>query len=155
VRGSLIVFVLLKKLQEIKADAATGAPPRRTSLALRHVDVGSCNGCEHELQNASNAYYDLARFGLSLVASPRHADVLLITGPVTRRMVEPLQRAYEAMPEPRLVAALGDCALGCNVLGESSELVGSVERVLPVDIRIPGCPPAPSAIAAAILAAAP
>jgi Ni,Fe-hydrogenase III small subunit len=155
VRGSLIVFVLLKKLQEIKAAAATGAPPRRTSLALRHVDAGSCNGCEHELQNVSNPHYDLARFGLSLVASPRHADVLLITGPVTRRMVEPLQRAYEAMPEPRLVAALGDCALGCNVLGESSELVGLVERVLPVDIRIPGCPPAPAAIAAAILAAAP
>ena len=144
------MFVLLKKLQEIKAEAATGAPPRRTSLALRHVDAGSCNGCEHELQNVSNPYYDLARFGLSLVASPRHADVLLITGPVTTRMGEPLQRAYEAMPEPRLVAALGDCALGCNVLGLGSELVGSVERVLPVDIRIPGCPPTPAAIAAAI-----
>jgi len=149
------VFVLLKKLQEIRADAATGAPPRRTSLALRHVDAGSCNGCEHELQNVSNPYYDLARFGLTLVASPRHADVLLITGPVTTRMVEPLERAYEAMPEPRLVAALGDCALGCNVLGLSSELVGSIDRVLPVDIRIPGCPPTPAAIAAAILAAAP
>jgi Ni,Fe-hydrogenase III small subunit len=148
------VFVLLKKLQEINADAATGAPQRRTSLALRHVDAGSCNGCEHELQNVSNPYYDLARFGLSFVASPRHADVLLITGPVTTRMVEPLQRAYEAMPEPRLVAALGDCALGCNVLGLGSELVGSVERVLPVDIRIPGCPPTPAAIAAAILGAA-
>jgi Ni,Fe-hydrogenase III small subunit len=149
------VFVLLKKLQEIRADAATGAPPRRTSLGLRHVDAGSCNGCEHELQNVSNPYYDLARFGLTLVASPRHADVLLITGPVTTRMVEPLERAYEAMPEPRLVAALGDCALGCNVLGLSSELVGSIDRVLPVDIRIPGCPPTPAAIAAAILAAAP
>ena len=149
------MFVLLKKLQEIRADAATGAPPRRTSLALRHVDAGSCNGCEHELQNVSNPYYDLARFGLTLVASPRHADVLLITGPVTTRMVEPLERAYEAMPEPRLVAALGDCALGCNVLGLSSELVGSIDRVLPVDIRIPGCPPTPAAIAAAILAAAP
>jgi Ni,Fe-hydrogenase III small subunit len=149
------LFVLLKKLQEIRADAATGAPPRRTSLGLRHVDAGSCNGCEHELQNVSNPYYDLARFGLTLVASPRHADVLLITGPVTTRMVEPLERAYEAMPEPRLVAALGDCALGCNVLGLSSELVGSIDRVLPVDIRIPGCPPTPAAIAAAILAAAP
>ena len=149
------MFVLLKKLQELRADAATGVPAGRTSLALRHVDAGSCNGCEHELQNVSNPYYDLARFGLTLVASPRHADVLLITGPVTTRMVEPLKRAYEAMPEPRLVAALGDCALGCNVLGLSSELVGSVERVLPVDIRIPGCPPTPAAIAAAILAAAP
>jgi Ni,Fe-hydrogenase III small subunit len=147
------VFVLLKKLQQIRADAATGAPPRRTSLTLRHVDAGSCNGCEHELQNVSNPYYDLARFGLSLVASPRHADVLLITGPVTTRMVEPLKRAFEAMPEPRLVAALGNCALGCNVLGQSSELVGSVERILPVDIRIPGCPPTPAAIAAAIFGA--
>ena len=148
------MFVLLKKLQQVRADAGTGAPPRRTSLALRHVDAGSCNGCEHELQNVSNPYYDLARFGLSLVASPRHADVLLITGPVTTRMVEPLQRAYEAMPEPWLVAALGDCALGCNVLGQSSELVGSVERILPVDIRIPGCPPTPAVIAAVIFAAA-
>jgi Ni,Fe-hydrogenase III small subunit len=101
----------------------------------------------------SNPYYDLARFGLSFVASPRHADVLLITGPVTTRMVEPLKRAYEAMPEPRVVAALGNCALGCNVLGQSSEFVGSVERVLPVDIRIPGCPPTPAAIAAAIFGA--
>jgi Ni,Fe-hydrogenase III small subunit len=148
------MFVLLKKLQQIKADAATGAPFRRTSLALRHVDAGSCNGCEHELQNVSGPHYDLARFGLSLVASPRHADVLLITGPVTRRMVEPLKLAYEAMPEPRMVAALGDCALGCNVLGLSSEFVGSVERILPVDIRIPGCPPTPAAIAAAIFGAA-
>jgi Ni,Fe-hydrogenase III small subunit len=148
------MFVLLKKLQQIKADAATGAPLRRTSLALRHVDAGSCNGCEHELQNVSGPHYDLARFGLSLVASPRHADVLLITGPVTRRMVEPLKLAYEAMPEPRMVAALGDCALGCNVLGLSSEFVGSVERILPVDIRIPGCPPTPAAIAAAIFGAA-
>jgi Ni,Fe-hydrogenase III small subunit len=149
------MFVLLKKLQQIRVEAATGAPSRRASLAIRHVDAGSCNGCEHELQNTSNPYYDLARFGLSLVASPRHADVLLITGPVTTRMVEPLRRAYEAMPEPRLVAALGDCALGCNVLGQRDEMLGSVERVLPVDIRIPGCPPSPAAIAAALLDAAP
>ena len=147
------MFVLLKKLQQIKADAATGAPPCRTSLALRHVDAGSCNGCEHELQNASHPYYALARFGLSIVASPRHADALLITGPVTTRMIEPLRKAYEAMPEPRLVAALGDCALGCNLLGLDTEFVGSVERVLPVDIRIPGCPPSPATIAAAILSA--
>ncbi len=147
------MFVLLKKLQEIKAAAATGAPPRRTSLALRHVDAGSCNGCEHELQNVANPYYDLGRFGLSIVASPRHADVLLITGPVTTRMAEPLRRAYEAMPEPRLVAALGDCALGCNVLGLGSEYHGSVESILPVDIRVPGCPPTPAAIAAAIFGA--
>jgi Ni,Fe-hydrogenase III small subunit len=148
------MFVLLRKLQQIKTDAATSPGPR-TSLALRHVDAGSCNGCEHELQNASSPYYDMGRFGLSIVASPRHADVLLVTGPVTTRMVEPLRRAYEAMPEPRFVAALGDCALGCGVLGHADELVGALERVLPVDIRIPGCPPSPAAIAAAILDAAP
>ncbi|MGZ8706709.1 MAG: NADH-quinone oxidoreductase subunit B family protein [Gaiellaceae bacterium] len=149
------MFVLLRKLQQIKADAHTGGPQPRTSLALRHVDAGSCNGCEHELQNVSSPYYDLERFGLSIVASPRHADVLLVTGPVTNRMVEPLKRAYQAMPEPRLVAALGDCALGCGVLASPDEVVGALERVLPVDIRVPGCPPTPWAIAAAIFGAAP
>jgi len=97
--------------------------------------------------------WDLGRFGVQFVASPRHADGLLITGPVTTRMAGPLRSAYEAMPEPRLVAALGDCALGCNLLGDAAELVGAVEDVLPVDIRIPGCPPTPDAIAAHLLAA--
>ncbi len=100
---------------------------------------------------ASSPVYDLQRFGLGIVASPRHADVLLVTGTVTTRMREPLLRAYQAMPEPRRVAALGDCALGCDVLGLPSELVGPVEDVLPVDLRIPGCPPAPDEIAAALL----
>ena len=149
------MFTLLRDLRRLRRQVDLPAQTRGRSLANRHVDAGSCNGCEHELQNVSNSYYDLARFGLSVVASPRHADVLLITGPVTTRMVEPLQRAYEAMPEPRLVAALGNCALGCNVLGQSSEFIGSVERILPVDIRIPGCPPTPAAIAAAIFGAAP
>ena len=92
-------------------------PDRGRSLALRHVDAGSCNGCEHELTLTSSPYYDLQRFGLGIVASPRHADVLLVTGPVTTRMREPLLTAYAAMPEPRRVAALGDCALGCSLLG--------------------------------------
>jgi Ni,Fe-hydrogenase III small subunit len=115
------------------------------------VDAGSCNGCEHELIVASGPYYDLQRFGLGIVASPRHADVLLVTGPVTTRMREPLLTAYHAMPEPRRVAALGDCALGCNVLGTADAVVGAVEEVLPVDLRIPGCPPLPDAIAGALL----
>ena len=118
---------------------------------MRHVDAGSCNGCEHELILASSPYYDLQRFGLGVVASPRHADVLLVTGPVTTRMRDPLLTAYAAMPEPRLVAALGDCALGCDLLGSADEIVGAVDAVLPVDLRIPGCPPTPEVIAGALL----
>jgi Ni,Fe-hydrogenase III small subunit len=147
------VFVLLRHLQRVRREAAL---PRRSgarSLAIRHVDAGSCNACEHELAATAAPQYDLQRFGLDIVASPRHADVLLVTGPVTARMAGPLRAAYEAMPEPRLVAALGDCALGCGVLGVNAELAGSLEAVLPVDIRIPGCPPTPQAIADAILAA--
>ncbi len=147
------MFVLLRELVRLRREIALPAPERRGSLALRHVDAGSCNGCEHELGATANPYYDLQQFGLSIVASPRHADVLLVTGPVTMRMAGPLRTAYEAMPEPRLVAALGDCALGCNVLGSAEELAGPLESILPVDIRIPGCPPAPERIAAALLAA--
>jgi membrane-bound hydrogenase subunit mbhJ len=124
---------------------------RPASLALRHVDAGSCNGCEHELTLTSSPYVDLQRFGLGVVASPRHADVLLVTGPVTTRMLEPLRAAYAAMPEPRRVAALGDCALGCGVLGSADEIVGPVDAVLPVDLRISGCPPTPAQIAEALL----
>jgi Ni,Fe-hydrogenase III small subunit len=99
----------------------------------------------------SSPYCDLQRYGLGVVASPRHADVLLVTGPVTRRMRDPLLTAYRSMPEPRLVAALGDCALGCGLLGSRAELVGRVDALLPVDLRIPGCPPTPDAIATALL----
>lgn len=146
------MFVLLRHLHRLRRDI--GLPrPARGSLQVRHVDAGSCNGCEHELQAAANPYYDMERFGLSITASPRHADVLLITGSVTTRMREPLLIAYRAMPEPRLVAALGDCALGCGLRGDPGEVVGSVEGVLPVDVRIPGCPPDPRAIADGLLAA--
>jgi membrane-bound hydrogenase subunit mbhJ len=148
------VFVLLRHLQRVRREAA---PPRRgraRSLAIRHVDAGSCNACEHELTATAAPQYDLQRFGLDIVASPRHADVLLITGPVTRRMEAALLAAYEAMPEPRRVAALGDCALGCGVLGDPAELAPPLEQLLPVDIRIPGCPPHPEEIANAILAPA-
>jgi len=147
------MFVLLRQLAHIRREAHLDGADRPRSIALRHVDAGSCNGCEHELGLATSPRYDLQRFGLDIVASPRHADVLLVTGPITTRMATALQTAYDAMPEPRLVAALGDCALGCGILGDSVELMGALEDVLPVDIRIAGCPPAPEAIATQLLAA--
>jgi Ni,Fe-hydrogenase III small subunit len=147
------VFVLLRHLQRVRREAALPRRRGARSLAIRHVDAGSCNACEHELTATAAPQYDLQRFGLDIVASPRHADLLLVTGPVTKRMEGALRAAYEAMPEPRRVAALGDCALGCGVLGAAAELAAPLEELLPVDIRIPGCPPTPEAIAAAILAA--
>ena len=145
------MLTLLKDLRRLRRELDLPAPDRPRSLAVRHVDAGSCNGCEHELTLSLGPHCDLARFGFGVVASPRHADVLLVTGTVTRRMHAPLLAAYNAMPEPRRVVALGDCALACSVLGLSSELVGPVEDVLPVDLRVPGCPPAPDAIAAALV----
>ena len=146
------MLTLLRDLRDLRRNLALARPTRGRSLAIRHVDSGSCNGCEHELTLLSSPYYDLQRFGLGVVASPRHADLLLVTGAVTRRMRAPLLTAYQAMPEPRRVAALGDCALGCNMLGTADDVIGPVETVLPVDIRIPGCPPTPEAIADALLA---
>jgi len=146
------MFVLLSQLARIRRERGLQRSAPR-SVAIRHVDAGSCNGCEHELGAASNPFHDIARHGLEVVASPRHADILLVTGPVTSRMLEPLLMAHAAMPEPRMVAALGDCALGCNLLGDRGEFVGSVDQVLHVDIRIPGCPPAPDVIARQILMA--
>jgi Ni,Fe-hydrogenase III small subunit len=145
------MLTLLRDLRRLRREI--GLPRTRPgSLALRHVDAGSCNGCEHELTLATSPYVDLQRLGLGVVASPRHADVLLVTGAVTTRMLEPLRVAYAAMPEPRRVAALGDCALGCGVLGASEDLVGPVESVLRIDVRIPGCPPTPEEIAEALFA---
>ncbi len=145
------MLTLLRDLRRLRREEGLARPGRGRSLAIRHVDAGSCNGCEHELTLASSPYYDLQRFGLGVVASPRHADVLLVTGAVTSRMRDALLVAYAAMPEPRRVAALGDCALGCNLLGTAAALVGPVEAVLPVDLRIPGCPPTPEEIAEALL----
>jgi len=145
------MLTMLKDLRRLRREEDLARPDRGRSLAIRHVDAGSCNGCEHELTLISSPYYDLQRFGLGIVASPRHADVLLVTGAVTSRMREALLVAYDAMPEPRRVAALGDCALGCNLLGTAADLVGPVEAVLPVDLRIPGCPPTPDEIAEALL----
>ena len=140
------MFVLLNELRRMRRRIALPASPKPGSLAVRHVDAGSCNGCEHELAAGFGPHYDLGRHGLSVAASPRHADVLLVTGAITTRMVEPLRAAYAAMPDPRLVVALGDCACGRDVLGEPSELAGPLEGILPVDLRIQGCPPSPGAI---------
>jgi Ni,Fe-hydrogenase III small subunit len=145
------MLTLLRDLRNLRRTLDLPRPERAGSLAVRHVDAGSCNGCEHELTLLSSPYYDLQRFGLGIVASPRHADVLLVTGPVTTRMREPLRIAYDAMPEPRRVVALGDCALGCNVLGVPDDIAGPVDAILPVDLRIPGCPPTPEVIALALL----
>jgi Ni,Fe-hydrogenase III small subunit len=147
------MFVLLNRLRRLRRAIDAPPPARRGSLALRHVDAGSCNGCEHELTATANPFYDLQQYGLGIVASPRHADVLLVTGAVTTRMAGALRIAYEAMPEPRLVAALGDCALGCHLLGHPDELAAPLTDLLPVDLRIPGCPPTPPQIARALIAA--
>lgn len=145
------MLTLLRDLRRLRRTVELPRPDRGRSLAIRHVDAGSCNGCEHELTLVSSPYHDLQRFGLGVVASPRHADVLLVTGAVTTRMRDPLLTAYAAMPEPRLVAALGDCALGCGVLGLPEELAGPLDALLPVDLRIPGCPPSPERIATSLL----
>jgi len=113
------------------------------SLSIREVDAGSCNGCELEIHALNNAVYDLERFGLHFVASPRHADVLLVTGPVTRNMREALARTYHATPDPKWVVAVGDCALDGGLFSGSYAVVGGVSAVVPVDLHIPGCPPRP------------
>src|ERR1022692_4334280 len=114
------------------------------SLSIRQVDAGSCNACELELHALSNAYYDLERFGLRFVASPRHADVLLVTGPVSLNMREALERTYAATPAPKWVVAVGDCGAGCGVFADSYACVGAVSKVIPVDLVIRGCPPTPT-----------
>jgi membrane-bound hydrogenase subunit mbhJ len=145
------MLTLLRDLRQLRRTIALPAPARGRSLRIRHVDAGSCNGCEHELTLTTAPQYDLERYGLGIVASPRHADLLLITGPVTTRMREPLLIAFQAMPEPRLVAALGDCALARNLLGSPDQIAGPLDTLLPVDLRIPGCPPSPDRIAEALL----
>jgi Ni,Fe-hydrogenase III small subunit len=122
------------------------------SLSIREVDAGSCNGCELEIHAVNNAFYDIERFGLHFVASPRHADVLLVTGPVTRNMKEALERTWSATPDPKWVVALGDCALNGGCFAGSYAVVGGVSEVIPVDLHIPGCPPTPTAILQGLLA---
>jgi Ni,Fe-hydrogenase III small subunit len=120
------------------------------SVQVRHVDAGSCNGCEIELGQAFSPVYDAERHGVRLVASPRHADVLTVTGPVTVNMAEPLRKTHAAMPEPRLVVAVGDCARDCGVFAGGHGVLGPVSDVIPVDVAIAGCPPRPEQIVATL-----
>jgi Ni,Fe-hydrogenase III small subunit len=122
------------------------------SLSIRQVDAGSCNGCELEIHALNNAYYDLERFGLKFVASPRHADVLLVTGPVTRNMAEALKRTFAATPAPKWVVAAGDCARDGGCFAGSYAVAGGVSAIVPVDVFIPGCPPSPTALLRGLLA---
>jgi Ni,Fe-hydrogenase III small subunit len=122
------------------------------SLAIREVDAGSCNGCELEIHALNNAFYDLERFGLRFVASPRHADVLMVTGPVTKNMREALERTYNATPDPKWVVTIGDCALDGGIFAGSYAVVGGVSSVVPVDLHIRGCPPSPVAILRGLIA---
>jgi Ni,Fe-hydrogenase III small subunit len=123
------------------------------ALAVREVDAGSCNGCEIEITGLTSPVYDSERFGIHFVASPRHADLLLVTGPVTRNMEVPLKKTYDATPAPKLVVAVGDCARTCGVFRGSYAVTGSVDQVIPVNVFVDGCPPEPADILRGILAA--
>jgi Ni,Fe-hydrogenase III small subunit len=152
---------LLRKIRDT-GRVAEPAPPRPVgeaplgarefggSVQVRCVDAGSCNGCEIEIGAAFNPVYDAERYGARLVASPRHADVALVTGPVTRNMAEPLRRTVAAMGEPKLVVAVGDCAINCGEFAGGYGIEGAVSDVVPVDLAVPGCPPEPEAIVAAL-----
>jgi NADH-quinone oxidoreductase B subunit len=152
----------LTELPPLASDAAMdefgraldGAAHKRLgrSLSIRAVDAGSCNGCELEMHALNNAFYDIERFGIRFVASPRHADVLIVTGPVTKNMREALKRTYDATPNPKWVVALGDCARDGGCFAGSYAVVGGVSEVLPVDLHIPGCPPPPIEILKGLLA---
>jgi len=123
------------------------------ALTIREVDAGSCNGCEMEVNALGNPYYNIGGLGIKFVASPRHADMLLVTGPVSRNMEMALKRTYEATPEPKLVVAVGDCACNGGIFGESYATCGRVDKVIPVDVTVPGCPPEPIDILRGILQA--
>src|SRR6201984_2761576 len=135
------------------ATKVDGAARRRLgrSLSIREVEAGSCNGCELEIHALNNAFYDLERFGLRFVASPRHADVLMVTGPVTRNMREALERTYNVTPNPKWVVAIGDCALDGGIFSGSYAVVGGVSGVVPVDLHIRGCPPQPTQLLKGLL----
>jgi Ni,Fe-hydrogenase III small subunit len=136
-----------QRLSEAVLQAFGGA------LTIRHVDPGSCNGCELEIHAMNNPYYNLEGLGIRFVASPRHADMLLVTGPVSRHMETALRRTYDAVPEPKLVVAIGDCGCTGGIFGESYASCGRVANVIPVDVAVPGCPPTPLAIMSGILTA--
>ena len=163
------MFDILKKI--IKTGVITEAPPAPSddlrfetetlhktiykifgrSLAIRHVDAGSCNGCELEIHALNNPYYNIEGLGIQFVASPRHADLLLVTGPVSRHMVVALQRTYDAIPNPKMVVAIGDCTCDRSIFGDTYATCGSVSKIIPVNLVVPGCPPSPMAILQGIL----
>lgn len=153
-RGWIGRILTLGRVTEVAGEApppALDAPAGVAgSLQVRHVDAGSCNGCEVEISGAFGPVYDAERFGARLVASPRHADALLVTGVVTRNMAQPLRTTLEATPAPRVVIACGDCALNRGVFAEAYGVVGAVGEVIPVDLEIPGCPPTPTQIVDAL-----
>jgi Ni,Fe-hydrogenase III small subunit len=140
-------------LAELAASVERAARRRLgRSLSIREVDAGSCNGCELEIHALNNAFYDLERFGFRFVASPRHADVLMVTGPVTANMREALKRTYDATPDPKWVVAVGDCALDGGIFSGSYAVVGGVSAVVPIDLHIRGCPPRPEQLLKGLLA---
>jgi Ni,Fe-hydrogenase III small subunit len=137
---------------EVNAETKKKAACFRRSLTIREVDTGSCNACEMEMNALANPIYDAERFGIHIAASPRHADALVVTGAVTCNMERALKDAYHSTPEPKIVIALGDCAIDCGAFKGSYAVTGPVERHLPVDVKIPGCPPRPAEILAALRA---
>ena len=140
-------------LAELAASLARASRRRLgKSLSIREVDAGSCNGCELEIHALNNAFYDLERFGLRFVASPRHADVLLVTGPVTKNMREALERTFNATPDPKWVVAVGDCAVDGGIFAGSYAVAGGVSQVVPVDLHIRGCPPSPHELLKGLIA---
>ena len=159
--GSVALLSLLRMIRRTGRVAEPAPPmPRGAqppsvaelsgSVQIRHVDAGSCNGCEVEIGSAFGPVHDAERYGARLVASPRHADALLVTGVVTRNMAEPLRRTFEAVPKPRVVVAVGDCARNCGVFAGAYGVTGAVADVVPVDLEVSGCPPRPEAIVAAV-----
>ena len=164
---------MLKTLRQIASVGIVSEPPPRPdedlrirdslqahilavlgrALCIRHIDAGSCNGCELEIHALNNPLYNLEGLGIRFVASPRHADLLLVTGPVSKHMEVALRRTYEATPDPKLVVAVGDCGCTGGIFGESYASCGRVSNVLPVDVAVPGCPPSPTRILAGILTA--
>ena len=143
------------RVAEPAPDRPSGQPPAAAavlggSVQVRHVDAGSCNGCEVEIGSAFGPVYDAERYGARLVASPRHADAVIVTGVVTRNMAEPLRRTYAAVPAPKLVVAVGDCARNCGVFAGAYGVAGAASDIVPVNAEVPGCPPRPEAIVAAV-----
>jgi membrane-bound hydrogenase subunit mbhJ len=141
-----------KAIPIMSPEAIEKMKPFQRSLTIREVDTGSCNACEMEMNALTNSVYDVERFGVHIVASPRHADALVVTGPVTVNMERALKDVYRATPNPKIVIALGDCAVNCGVYKDSYAVTGPVDRHIPVDVRIPGCPPRPAEILEALQA---